>query len=178
VAKAAIDQGAEIINDISGLRWDSRLADLAAETGAGLILMHSRGAFATMHNEPPVADIFDELYTSLAGSVTTAKERGVRDEQLVLDIGIGFGKTFDQNLELLRRIDKIVAHFSPVPLLVGTSRKSFLGKLLDGRRVDERLGGSVASALFAVKNGAKLVRVHDVRETVDAIKVARELGLF
>lgn len=178
VAQAAIDNGAEIINDISGLRWDERLAKVAATSGAGLILMHSRGSFETMHSELPVEDIFEDLFKSLTDSLGIAKQAGVTDEQLVLDIGIGFGKTFEQNLELLRRIDEIATAFSPIPLLIGVSRKSFLGKLLSDRPVDERLGGSVASALVAIKNGAKIVRVHDVRETVDAIKVARELGLF
>ena len=178
VAKALIDSGAEIINDISGLRWDARLADVAAETGAGLILMHSRGSFATMHSEPPVPDILAELNSSLAKSISTAKEAGVRDEQIVLDVGIGFGKTFEQNLELLSRLSETVTQFSPLPILVGTSRKSFLGKLLDGRSVDERLGGSIVSALVSIRNGASIVRVHDVRQTVDAIKVSREIGLF
>lgn len=178
VAQAAIDNGAEIINDISGLRWDERLAKVAAISGAGLILMHSRGSFETMHSELPVEDIVEDLLKSFTVSLGIAKQAGVTDEQLVLDIGIGFGKTFEQNLELLRRIDEIATAFSPIPLMVGVSRKSFLGKLLSDRPVGERLGGSVASALVAIKNGAKIVRVHDVRETVDAIKVARELGLF
>ena len=178
VAKALIDNGAEIINDISGLRWDARLADVAARTGAGLVLMHSRGTFPTMHTESPVDDIFSEIHTSLSNSVSIAKKWGVRDEQIVLDIGIGFGKTFEQNLELLHRLNEVVTRFSPLSILVGTSRKSFLGKILNGRGVDQRLGGGIASALVSIKNGASFVRVHDVKETVDAIKVAHELGLF
>ena len=178
VAKALIDNGAEIINDISGLRWDARLADVAARTGAGLVLMHSRGTFATMHTESPVDDIFSEINASLSNSVSVAKKWGVRDEQIVLDIGIGFGKTFEQNLELLHRLNEVVTRFSPLSILVGTSRKSFLGKILNGRGVDQRLGGGIASALVSIKNGASFVRVHDVKETVDAIKVAHELGLF
>ncbi|MBL8180198.1 MAG: dihydropteroate synthase [Blastocatellia bacterium] len=178
VAQAAIDGGAEIINDISGLRWDERLSKVAAMSGAGLVLTHSRGSFETMHSQLPVADILDELFKSLTDSVAIATQAGVSNEQIVLDVGIGFGKTFAQNLELLRRTDEIVTAFSPMPLLIGVSRKSFLGKLLSDRPVDERLGGSVASALVAIKKGAKIVRVHDVKETVDAVKVAGELGLF
>ncbi|MBP7475667.1 MAG: dihydropteroate synthase [Pyrinomonadaceae bacterium] len=177
VAKAAIDAGAEIINDISGLRWDARLADLAANTEAGLILMHSRGNFETMHSEPPVADICAELRGSLTVSIETAKKRGVRKEQIALDIGIGFGKTFEQNLELLAKLGSIVNEFKSYPMLIGTSRKSFIGKILGGAPPLERLGGSLATALIVVQRGAKIVRVHDVKETVAALAVAREIEL-
>ena len=177
VAKAAIDAGAEIINDISGLRWDARLADLAANTEAGLILMHSRGNFETMHSEPPVADICAELRASLTVSIEIAEERGVREEQIALDIGIGFGKTFEQNLELLAKLGSIVNEFKSYPMLIGTSRKSFIGKILGGAPPLERLGGSLATALIVVQRGAKIVRVHDVKETVAALAVAREIEL-
>lgn len=178
VAEMLLDNGAEIVNDISGLRWDARIADVAAKAGAGLVLMHSRGTFATMHTEPPVDDIFAEMTKTLSTSIETAKTWGVNDDQLVLDIGIGFGKSFEQNIALIAKLDDVASAFPTIPVLVGTSRKSFLGKLLDGRVVEERLAGSIASALVSIKNGASIVRVHDVRETVDAIKVARELGLF
>ncbi len=177
VAKNAIDAGAEIINDISGLRWDTELADLAASTDAGLVLMHSRGDFESMHSEPPVADICAELRASLTVSIETAEERGVRKEQIALDIGIGFGKTFEQNLELLAKLGSIVSEFKSYPMLVGTSRKSFIGKILGDAPPSERLGGSLATALMAVQRGAKIVRVHDVKETVAALAVAREVDL-
>lgn len=177
VARAAIDAGAEIINDISGLRWDARLADLAANTEAGLILMHSRGNFETMHSKPPVADICAELSRSLTVSIETADERGVREEQIALDIGIGFGKTFEQNLELLAKLGSIVNEFKSYPMLIGTSRKSFIGKILGDAPPSERLGGSLATALMAVQRGAKIVRVHDIKETVAALAVAREIEL-
>jgi len=177
VAKNAIDAGAEIINDISGLRWDAELADLAASTDAGLVLMHSRGDFESMHSEPPVADICAELRASLTVSIETAEERGVRKEQIALDIGIGFGKTFEQNLELLAKLASIVSEFKSYPMLVGTSRKSFIGKILGDAPPSERLGGSLATALMAVQRGAKIVRVHDVKETVAALAVAREVDL-
>src|SRR5207249_6681050 len=105
VAVAALNAGAEIINDVSGLRWDIGIADLAARTGAGLVLMHSRGSFETMHSEPPLDDILSEVTTSLKRSIATAKEHGVADEQIAVDVGIGFGKTFEQNLELLAKLD-------------------------------------------------------------------------
>lgn len=177
VAKAALDSGAEIINDISGLRWDARLADLAAGTQAGLVLMHSRGTFETMHSEPAVGDIFADLRASLTVSIETAISRGVLEEQVALDIGIGFGKTFEQNLELLAKLGSIVSEFKSYPMLVGTSRKSFISKILGDAPPLRRLGGSLATALMAVQRGAKIVRVHDVKETVAALSLAREIDL-
>lgn len=172
VAQAAVVHGgAEIINDISGLRWDARIADVAAKSGAGLILMHSRGEFDTMHSQPAVDDIVSDVTNGLANSIATAKKWGVADNHIVLDIGIGFGKTPEQNLELLAKLDKIVADLSQFPMLVGTSRKSFIGKLLDGLPTDQRLAGSLASIAVAVWNGAHILRVHDVKESVDAIKI-------
>ncbi len=171
VARQAIDAGAEIVNDISGLRWAPELANIAADTGVGLILMHSRGAFETMHSQPPVADVVAEVVSGLTSSVREAKARGVDDDQIVVDVGIGFGKTADENLELLAKLDRIVAEFGSYPLLVGTSRKSFIGKALGDVPVEGRLGGSLASTLFSLSMGAKIVRVHDVRETAAAIKM-------
>jgi dihydropteroate synthase len=175
VAKALIDHGAEIINDISGLRWDASIADIAAQQNAGLVLMHSRGTFETMHSEPPVADVLDEVERGLGDSLSLARNRGVNDEQIVLDIGIGFGKTVEQNLELIAKLDRIRQTFEGLPLLVGASRKSFIGKVLGGVPPDERIYGSVAVAAAAVTRGAKILRVHDVKATVDAVTIAREL---
>ena len=175
VAAAAIDAGAEIINDISGLRFDDVIADVAARSGAGLVLMHSLGAFESMHSQPPVDDIIGEVNTSLHASTDLARSRGVGDHKIVIDPGIGFGKTPEQNLELLSSLDKIAVEFESFPILIGASRKSFIGKLLDDAPPDERLGGSIAAAVVAVWNGAKIVRVHDVKETVDAIKLASAL---
>ena len=172
VASRSIDAGAEIINDISGLRFDPRIADIAAATNAGLVLMNSRGSFETMHQQPPVEDIVAEVMSDLRRAVDLANAREVSDEQIVLDIGLGFGKTFEQNLELIAKLDKIVNEFTAYPLLVGASRKSFIGKICGDRPASERVGGSVAAAMMAVQNGAKIVRVHDVAVTVDALRVA------
>ncbi len=172
VAQSAIDAGAEIINDISGLRWDETLVAVAAETGAGLVLMHSRGGFDSMHSQPPVDDILAEVATGFRCSVGLAISRGVSENTIALDIGIGFGKTLEQNLELLAKLDNIVSEFETFPLLVGTSRKSFIGKLLGGVSPDQRLAGSLASAAIAVLGGAKILRVHDVKDTVDAVAIA------
>ncbi len=171
VASRAIEAGAEIVNDISGLRFDPRIAEVAAASGAGLVLMHSLGAFETMHASPPVPDILAEVSNDFRCAVDLARSRGVRDEQIALDVGIGFGKTLEQNLELLAKLDKIVDEFKAYPMMVGTSRKSFIGKILDDLPPSERLGGSLATAVFAVIKGAKIIRVHDVRETVNALKV-------
>ncbi len=176
VAEAAIAAGAEIINDISGLRWDERLGELAATSGAGLVLMHSRGDFETMHSMEPVENILEAVSHDLRRALLAARAAGVADEQLVLDVGIGFGKTLDQNLDLIAKLDKLVAEFDKFPILAGTSRKSFIGKLLGGVPAAERLGGSIGTAVVAVQKGAKILRVHDVRETVAACKILAALS--
>lgn len=177
VAAAAIDAGAEIINDIAGLRWEPEVGDVAAGTGAGLVLMHSRGSFETMHTQPPVDDIFSEVSTGLAESIRTATSRGVAEGQIVLDVGLGFGKTFEQNLALIAKLDKLVSEFAAYPMLIGASRKSFIGKVLDNAPVPDRLGGSLAAAMIAVQRGAHIVRVHDVKETVAALRVIGALSV-
>ena len=172
VAEAAIKAGAEIINDISGLRFDERIAEVAGQTGAGLVLMHSRGTIETLHTQPPVDNILADVTADFRRAIGIAKARSVRDDQIVLDIGIGFGKTQEQNLELLAKLDKIVGEFKSYPMLVGVSRKSFIGRILGDGPPSERLGGSIAAALIAARNGAKVVRVHDVKETVSALQMA------
>ena len=175
VAQAAIKAGAEIVNDISGLRFDPSIADVAAQHQTGLVLMHSRGEFETMHSQPPVEDIMTEVAADFHRAITKAEASGVRPESIVLDIGIGFGKTLDQNLEMIAKLDKLVLEFDQYPILVGTSRKSFIGKILDGAQPKERLSGSLASVAIAVWNGAKIVRVHDVKETVETVKIVEAI---
>ena len=169
VARAAIAAGAEIINDISGLRWDPHLAEVAAEFGTGLVLMHSRGTFSTLHSEPPATDIIDDIVADLNRSIGLALLHGVNRERIALDPGIGFGKTFEQNIEVLEKLDVIVAEFPGFPLLIGTSRKSFLGRLYGGAEPADRVSDSVRTAMDAERKGAKIFRVHDVRETVQAL---------
>lgn len=171
VARKAVEIGAEIINDVSGLRFDEKIAEVAFQTKAGLILMHLRGTFETMHKMPAVENILREVSAGFCWSIEKAGTYGVSDEQIALDIGIGFSKTLEQNLELIAKLDKICEEFSNYPMLVGTSRKSFIGKILNGAPADERLNGSLASAAIAVWNGAKILRVHDVKATVEALKV-------
>lgn len=172
VAKAAIDAGAEIINDISGLRFDSRIADVAAESGAGIVLMHSRGEFEVMHSQEPLDDIFSDVRTGFRRAIDLALSSGVDSRCIALDIGLGFGKTFDQNLELIAKLGNIVDEFRDYPMLVGASRKSFIGKILGDVPPAERLEGSIAAAILAYRNGARIFRVHDVKKTVAALKVA------
>ena len=176
VAEAAVAAGAEIINDISGLRFDPRLAEVSAKHKIGLILMHSRGEFETMHSQPPVEDIIEDVASDFARSVYAAKTAGVDGDRIVLDVGIGFGKTVEQNLGLIAKLDRIVAVFPDFPFLVGASRKSFIGKVLDRPAAGERLAGSIAAAVIAVWNGAAIIRVHDVKETVDAVRLASALA--
>ena len=171
VAQKAVEAGAEIINDISGLRFDERLAEVAAKTNSGLILMHLHGEFETMHKQMPVENILREVSESLKWSVEKANVYGVRKENIALDVGIGFSKTFEQNLELIAKLNQICREFSGFPILIGTSRKSFIGKILGDVSTGERLQGSLASAAIAVWNGANIVRVHDVKATVEMLKV-------
>jgi dihydropteroate synthase len=175
VAKAAIEVGAEIINDISGLRFDENVARVANESKCGLVLMHLRGTFETMHSLPAVDDVFAEVTSGFNWSLNKAKVFEIADECIALDVGIGFGKTFEQNLSLISNLDRICAEFSKFPILSGTSRKSFIGRIIENTNADERLGGSISSASIAVWNGAKIVRVHDVKDTVQAIKVVEAL---
>lgn len=171
VAKASVDAGAEIINDISGLRFDEHIASVAAATSAGLVLMHSRGEFETMHSQPPVENIAAEVSKDFNRSIAIAKAHGLTKDKIVLDIGLGFGKTVQQNLELLAKLDTVAGGFPEHALLVGASRKSFIGKLLDGASADERLSGSLAAAVIAVMKGCSIVRAHDVKATVDALRI-------
>jgi dihydropteroate synthase len=175
VARRAVEAGAEIVNDVSGLRWDEAIAEIVAATKAGLVLMHLRGTFETMHRQEPVAEILPEVIASLRSSAEKAKNHGVRQEHIALDIGIGFSKTFEQNLELLARFNEICAEFADFPILIGTSRKSFIGKILNGASPDQRLHGTTASVAIAIFNGADIVRVHDVRAAVESARVAREI---
>lgn len=171
VARAAIDAGAEIINDISGLRFDGKMGGVAAETGAGLVLMHSQGDFETMHRKSTAKDIGRAVVTGLRQSVTAACEAGVEKGNICLDIGIGFGKTTEQNLELIRRLCDISDCFPATPVMVGVSRKSFIGAVTKEDVPQNRLAGTIAANCAAILNGADIVRVHDVKAAVDAIRV-------
>jgi dihydropteroate synthase len=169
VARAALERGAEIVNDVTALRGDPEIGALCAERGAGLALMHMQGDPRTMQRDPAYDDVVDDVLVFLAERLEVALAAGVDRERIWLDPGIGFGKTLEHNLELLRRLGELRSLGQP--LLVGTSRKSFIGKV-DGSEVDDRLGGTIASSLLAAAEGADVLRVHDVAELAQAVRVA------
>lgn len=171
VARAALAAGADIINDISALA-DPGMAAVAAETGAGLVLMHMQGTPETMQNNPRYDDVVSNVWNFLEERMNFAVARGVAPEQIVLDPGIGFGKTDEHNLALLNGIPQLAA--SGRPVLVGASRKSFIGRITGGEP-DDRLAGSLAIAGFAVLRGAHILRVHDVKESCDAARLVDTL---
>jgi dihydropteroate synthase len=176
VARAALDAGAAIVNDVSALRFDFHIADEVVRSAAGLVLMHSRGTPATMQRLPPVADIIEEVTNSLGNSVVMAERRGVKRESIVIDPGIGFGKTQEQNLELIARLDRLAHALPDLPILIGTSRKSFIGRLLADENGEpapavDRLHGTMASITAAALRGAHIVRVHDVKAAVETLRI-------
>ncbi len=173
VARAALLAGASIVNDIAANRADDAMARVVAEFRAGYVAMHMKGTPATMQQSPAYADVVREVDDFFAERLARLELLGVRREQVVLDPGIGFGKTLEHNLQLLGALSHFARHERPV--LLGVSRKSFLGKIADTENVLERLPGALACAALAVRDGVQLLRVHDVRETVQAARVAEAI---
>jgi dihydropteroate synthase len=169
VARRALQAGASIVNDVAAFRFDPELASVTAEAGAGCVLMHMLGEPRTMQVDPRYDDVVSDVKAFLEERLAYAVSQGVPEDKVWLDPGIGFGKTLEHNLELIARLDEIVAIGRPV--VFGASRKSFLGKLT-GRQVDERLAGTIASNIIAYEHGARVFRVHDVAATADALRVA------
>jgi len=172
VARAAIEAGAAIINDISGFTFDPQMAAVAARTGVGVVLMHTRGTPRSMQHDTVYADLIGEIILSLRQSLAMAGQAGVEQERIALDPGIGFGKTAAHNLEILRRMREFTS--IGLPLLAGTSRKSFIGRVLN-RETGDRLLGTAATVALAVSNGADILRVHDVREMRDVADMAHAI---
>jgi dihydropteroate synthase len=170
VARAALSGGATIVNDVSAFRFSPEMAGLVAQAEAECCLMHMLGEPRTMQVDPRYDDVVAEVKAFLEERLAFAVAEGVPEERVWLDPGIGFGKTVEHNLELLRRLDEIVAIGRPV--VVGTSRKSFLGKLTGGRPEGERLPGTIATNVMALERGASVFRVHDVAPVADALRVA------
>ena len=172
VARRALDLGVAMVNDVSGLAVDSSIADLAGRAGAGLVLMHSRGAPSAMHERYDYADLPAEVRASLSAAAREAERRGVPRERIALDPGIGFSKRAEQSLEALRALPSLTA--LGYPLYIGVSRKSFLGAW-SGRPVGERLATALAVSVAAYALGARIFRTHDVRETRDALRAAEAM---
>jgi dihydropteroate synthase len=174
VAEAAISAGAQIINDISGLRSDPRIAEVTHRRGVPLILMHMRGEPQTMQKKPFARDVLKDVTQGLRASISMARKAGIAKSQIIIDPGIGFGKSFEQNYELLRKLPALAK--LGYPLLVGTSRKGFLGATLardrKPARSDERLWASAATVTASILGGAHIVRVHDVVEMAQVARVA------
>ncbi len=170
VAEAAADAGAEILNDVTALRVDPRLAEIARRRKLPLILMHMRGEPRTMQKKPFARDVVRDVAAGLRRAVATARRAGVAKSQIVLDPGIGFGKSAAQNFELLAKLPELAR--LGFPLLVGTSRKSFIGRALGTAEESDRIWGTAATVAASVLGGAHIVRVHDVAEMVQVARVA------
>ena len=163
VARSAVDAGAEIVNDVTGLRNDPEVARVAAEVGAGLVLQH--------WHQRSIEDTVRWVSDDLRWSVDRALEAGVSQDDIVLDPGLGFGKEHAESMELIRRLGELKAKL-PYPVLIGPSRKRFIGAALGGAPVDERLEGTIGAAIVGLVFGADIIRVHDVRAVSRAVRVA------
>ncbi len=168
VARAAIETGATIVNDVSGFR-DPEMVAVVAESNAGVVVMHMLGEPGTMQDDPRYEDVVSEVVDYLAGQAASLVDAGVAPERIAVDPGIGFGKTLEHNLELLARVDEISELGYPV--VVGVSRKRFIGALTGIETPADRLAGSLAAGIAALQAGAHVLRVHDVAETVEAVSV-------
>ena len=169
VAVRALAAGATLVNDVTALRGDPKMAALVADAGADCCLMHMLGDPRTMQRDPHYDDVVNDIKAFLEARTEAAVAAGIAFERILLDPGIGFGKTMEHNLELIRRLDELVALGRPV--VIGTSRKSFLGRLT-GREVDDRVAGTIATNVLAYERGARVFRVHDVAPVRDALAVA------
>ena len=172
VAHAALDEGADMINDISAGRNDPDMFSLAAEKNAPLILMHMQGTPKTMQNNPHYKDLFSEIKEFFEERMRAAHDAGVPEDKIIIDPGIGFGKALSHNLALIRNLDFLNAMGKPI--CIGTSRKSFIGKILD-LPTQERLEGTIASCILSLLNGAHILRVHDVAAVKRAVRVAEAI---
>lgn len=173
VMTAALAAGARMVNDVSALTYDLRSAEVVASAGVPVVLMHHQGKPETMQLDPRYDDVVIEVYLWLEEQIAEAEGSGIARDKILVDVGFGFGKTLAHNLELMNHL--ALFHSLGCPLVLGASRKRTIGALSNEAPVDERLGGSIAFALKAVDQGVQIVRVHDVRETVQALKIWRGL---
>jgi dihydropteroate synthase len=168
VASATTEAGASIINDVSALRFDPSIAEVAARSKVLLVLMHMRGEPATMQKIEPSPNIFAEIESDISVAIAEAERHGVKRERIVIDPGIGFGKTLEQNLAIINHLDRFAR--LGFPIMVGTSRKSFIGRIT-GRPEGERIFGTAASVAAAIIKGAHVIRIHDVKEMVEVARI-------
>ncbi len=169
-ARRALDAGACIVNDVSGLRFDPEMARVVAGYGVPVIIMHIKGLPKDMQIKPRYEALIPEIMDYLRAGIRHAVEAGISEDRIIVDPGIGFGKTFEHNLEILKNLKEFT--FLRKPVAVGVSRKAFIGKILGGAPPDQRLEGTAAAAAIAIFNGANIIRVHDVREMTKVAKVA------
>jgi dihydropteroate synthase len=174
VAIAAIFAGAEIVNDISALRFDKRLAEVAARCKAGIILMHMRGKPRTMQKGPFARDVMRDVIQGLRDALSRAKRSGIGRSRILLDPGIGFGKNYRQNFEILARLPELAR--LGYPIVVGTSRKAFIGAALDNAPADQRAWGTAATVAACILGGAHIVRVHDAKAMAQVAKAADRIA--
>ncbi len=169
VADAALRAGATIVNDISGLKFEAAMAGVVAKYRATIILMHMKGTPRDMQTNPIYTDVIKEIQESLGESIGIARNAGIREDNIIIDPGIGFGKTVEHNIEILKRLDefKVLGY----PICIGTSRKSFIGKILGSDDPADRLAGTIATCVISIMKGASLLRVHDVKETIQAARI-------
>jgi dihydropteroate synthase len=172
-AARALDAGADIVNDVSALEADPAMVHLVAEMRAGVVLMHMKGSPQTMQENPAYDDVTGEVAAYLRSRVEFALDRGIARDRMVIDPGIGFGKTLEHNLELLRGLPRLAE--CGVPLLVGASRKSFIGRILNREKPADRRAGSLGAAAWAAMQGAHILRVHDVIDTCDCTRLVDTL---
>ncbi|MFH1480410.1 MAG: dihydropteroate synthase [Pseudomonadota bacterium] len=168
VARAALDAGASMINDTSALRADPRMPETAAKAGVPVVLMHMKGTPSTMQDNPTYDDLIPEILNFLGEAIERAVEMGIKREMILIDPGIGFGKTFDHNLQIIKELSRF--HVLDQPVVLGPSRKAFIGHILD-KPPQERETGTLATVVAGVMNGAHVVRVHNIKETLEAVKI-------
>lgn len=172
-AEAAIAAGADIINDISGMTFDPDMAGVVAEAGVPVVLMHTGGRPDVMQKDPHYDDVVQEVYDYLDRQIRYALDHGIHSDRIIIDLGIGFGKTCDHNIELLKNIDKFAD--LGMPHLLAVSRKSFIGKTLNEADPADRLYGTIALTLYAQAHGIEMARVHDVKANLDAVRMMEAL---
>jgi dihydropteroate synthase len=173
VAEAAVSAGASMINDISGLRFDPKMPDLAAKIKVPVVIMHIQGTPKNMQRNPSYKALIPEIMDYLREGISIARRSGISDEKIIIDPGIGFGKTVAHNLEIINRLNEFTGLEKPI--LLGHSRKSFIGNILDNAPAADRLEGTAAAAAIGIFNGANIIRVHDIKEMARVARIADEI---